>query len=417
MLNKKSDNTKGSISLENIRDLFLLLYLCAISGNQLNEGFDFIFSLGTFILFVGFSLLIQITKKRFKFTSLLGWIIFFICFALTSVLWAPSSSNVLALNTTFLQLGFVVFCFTNNIEKNEDIERVLSFVVISLIYSALLLVIKTPSDVWGTERIGNEIGLHSNDVGFRFAIGVIISFYFIKFKSRYYYLLPIVGFIFLVLYSGSRKGLIMVLIGLIACIVYSGKKQVSYKDLLVKILKVCLAFGVFIGIMYFVMNNETFYSIIGVRMESLFSAFSGESLGDASIVERDFFKQQAWNLFLDNPILGYGHNCFSNYLSSINYGFLTYSHNNYLEILSALGIVGFLIYYSMIISMIINLFKLFTKKDKNRGLLFISILFLILICLVSWWQVNYSSKFLMVMYSLIYMFIRINKEERAIKDE
>lgn len=364
-------------------------------------------------------MLIQINAKRFKFTYLLGWIVSFIAFALFSVLWAPSSSNVTALNTTFLQLAFVVFCLTNNIKTNKDIEKILSYIVISLIYAGLLLLIKTPTDVWGTERIGDEIGLHSNDVGFRFALGVIISFYFVKFKKLYYYLIPIVAFIFLVLYSGSRKGLIMVLIGLIACIVYSGEKKSSYKDLLIKVLKVCFAFGVFIGIMYFVMNNETFYSIIGVRMESMFSAFSGESSGDASIVERNYFKEQAWNLFLDNPILGYGHNCFSNYLQLINYSILTYSHNNYLEILSALGIVGFLIYYSMIFSMIVGLLKLLSakNKNKNRGLLFIFILFMLLICLVSWWQINYSSKFLIVVYSLIYMFISVNKKESAVENE
>ena len=368
--------------------------------------------------FVGFSVFEMICKKSIKIYSIFLWFLLFVGYCYLTVLWAPSVENATKLTTTFIQLIFVILCLTNRIKTNEDIERILLYIIISLVYTAIVLLIKTPADVWGSERIGQEIGMNSNDIGFRFAIGILLSFFFVSHRKKYVFILAIIGFFALVMFSGSRKGLIMSTIGLALCIVFSGNKKSGGKAFFNKLIKILLAaIAVFI-ILKIVMNNKMFYDVIGFRMESLFSAINGKSSGDASIVEREFLKEQAWQLFLHNPVLGYGHNCFSNYLQSINYGFLTYTHNNYLELLSALGVVGFLIYYSMIFSMIFNLFKIGLEKIKtNSKLLFIISLIIILVCFISWWQVNYYSKFLIVIYCITYMFIKVNKSERVLEDE
>lgn len=366
--------------------------------------------MSSFVFFVGISFIIQINEGSFKFNNMILWICVFFGFACLSIIWAPSNGNVLSLNTTFLQLIFIVFCLTNIIKNDEDIELVLKCLIYSLLFTAIMLLIRTPFEQWGTERIGESIGLNSNDVGFRFAIGIILSFYFVNTKKKYYYIIYIIAFMLLVIFSGSRKGFIMAVVGIIVSSIYSGRKNTDYKAILSKLLKIVFASIALILIAYFVMNNKIFYSIIGVRMEDLFSAVVGESSGDASIIERNFFKEQAWQLFLSHPFIGYGHNCFPVYLKSIGYGFLTYSHNNYLELLSSTGIVGFAIYYSMIISMMISLLKMWFCKKKNGPILFVFTFIMLLVLFISWWQVNYSSKFLIVIYSLVYMFIKVEKK-------
>ena len=49
---------------------------------------------------------------------------------------------------------------------------------------------------------------------------------------------------------------------------------------------------------------------------------------------------------MDSPILGNGYYSFSQLLLK-EYGFATYSHNNFIEIFVGGGIIGFTLYYSL----------------------------------------------------------------------
>lgn len=77
--------------------------------------------------------------------------------------------------------------------------------------------------------------------------------------------------------------------------------------------------------------------------------------------------ETAWKMFSQKPILGWGWNAFA-----ILAGYGYYCHNNYLEIMVSMGIVGFLIYYAMPMTLLAGSIM---QTDKNKRFLCISLIF------------------------------------------
>jgi O-antigen ligase len=115
------------------------------------------------------------------------------------------------------------------------------------------------------------------------------------------------------------------------------------------------------------MNNTDLYNVLGVRIEQLLNALSGEGNVDNSTIVRFQMIDEGINLFKERPFLGYG---IDNYASIST--FSTYSHNNYIELLVGVGIFGTVIYYSLYVSIFFKLIK-FVRVNKIAGL-FISII-------------------------------------------
>ena len=73
----------------------------------------------------------------------------------------------------------------------------------------------------------------------------------------------------------------------------------------------------------------------------LFLSFFGNTVVDNSTLERTYLIQTALKVWIENPIIGVGWENFALY-NDLN----LLAHNNYLELLASLGVIGFVIYYS-----------------------------------------------------------------------
>ena len=302
----------------------------------------------------------MINARKFSFNSMIAWYVIFLFYGYLSVIWAKSTNDATFYTNTFIQMLGCIICITNRIKNKKDIDKYLNLILISLTYSIIVLYIKTPLNVWGTERIGLEIGLHPNSVGFRFSLGVLIAIYFAISKKKYYYYIFAMFFMVVILFSGSRKGLIMSILSIVLFpTLFLGRKKKTGEEFIRFLVIIVLIILSLIVVYYLVMNSEIFYNVIGKRFESWIDD------NDASVNERNYFAQKGIELFKSNPIIGYGMNNFSSYMRVINYSHITYSHNNFIEILCTLGIVGFVIYYSMIFSISIKGIKLFVKNKSN----------------------------------------------------
>ena len=92
---------------------------------------------------------------------------------------------------------------------------------------------------------------------------------------------------------------------------------------------------------YVVLSND----LLSARFIDLFNTMFKGATTDVSEVERKYYRETAAMLFLKNPIVGFGADGFMNYLKQIGYTHIAYCHNNWLEILSAYGIIGGVLYY------------------------------------------------------------------------
>ena len=100
-------------------------------------------------------------------------------------------------------------------------------------------------------------------------------------------------------------------------------------------------------------NNEEIAS--AQRLSSFLEDGSGGDLNSSRDPRFDIY-QNAWDDFLDSPIIG------KQYVTSI---FNFYPHNIVLEVLMSLGIVGIILFLPIVLSIGASMIKVFKSKNLN----------------------------------------------------
>ena len=176
--------------------------------------------------------------------------------------------------------------------------------------------------------------------------------------------------------SGTRKALIAAVITIVVYYVLRNPE---------KLLKNALIICVSVVVVYLLITKiPLLYNMIGNRIESMFSLLMGET-GDKSAESRAGFIELGFKHFKNRPWIGHGINCFQ----TLRYSFGTYSHNNYIELLFSVGILGTVAYYSMYLLVLIRSMKMYLKNRTDNFVLCIGIilsLFFIDIALVSYYE-------------------------------
>jgi len=398
------------LDINKFMNFCLLLYLCAISAHKLGEGFDGIFLRATFVLYISsVALSVLIEKKRLVLNNYILWLFLFFGFCYMSFIWARNQDDMMIYSNTFIQVFGVAIGLIQQIKDIEDIDRILKLVHLSLVYTAILLVIKTPSEEFGTERIGDVLGLHCNSIGFRFATATLLCIYFFTKvnKNKWFYMLTAIGFSVLVLLTGSRKSIIMILVCVFVYVVFYKSKEQDRTAIIKKMILVGAIIILLVVLWYAMMNVDVFYNVIGIRIEAMFDAFFGEDV-DGSINERAFYSEKAMELFGQHPVIGYGCNNFKQYMREIGYSHVAYSHNNFTELLSTLGIIGTSIYYVPLILFTWQLLKSYFFNTKNT-LALVLLIFMIYTHVTTSYVVYYQTEFYYIFFILIFMYNKFSK--------
>jgi O-antigen ligase len=134
-----------------------------------------------------------------------------------------------------------------------------------------------------------------------------------------------------------------------------------------------------------VMNVPQFYEILGSRIDSLLSILTGEGNIDASARVRMELIDVGIRLIKQKPFLGYGVASYTNIsVKGI------YSHNNYIELLVGVGLIGTVIYYSIYFNIILKLLKARKKIVVNLFLTLILLFIFLEFGLVSYFNEIYQ---------------------------
>ena len=413
----------SGIPLKYIHDFTLFIYLCTFTGHQLGQlgtGFDAIAVRVAFVLYVAVGVFILFVDRKMSISPLLIWYALFLIWYFMSIFWAKDASLVFNYFNQFVQIIAIFLILPQRIKTYDDIFTFIKLIIASFAYSALLLFIKTPIADWGSERIGRAIGLHPNDIGMRFAVGLLLCIGILTITKcskleKIANIFLIICFILIVLFSGSRKSIGLALLGVLGYVVFSKPSHIKGKQMIKYIMIFLLACGAIAAIIYLMFNNEMVYNVLGKRFDSI---VEGDG-ADASVEGRNLFIGFAMTLFAAHPILGYGGNNFVKYMYEINYSKKVYCHNNFWELLSTLGIIGFLIYYCFIFFLIFRyVIALRTVKDNSlKKLLGLFFIILILEVVLSWWNVNYMSTFLPVIFALIYFGWDVYRKNNSLSDK
>lgn len=340
---------------------------------------------------------IILRNKAIKFNGLHLWLACMLGWCFASTLWSVNSESVLIQCWTLTQIfAYTVVLYEFFRYRTNAIKEILQAYFVGGVMMALYALVfygvnGIIESLFTNYRIGIEIN-QINTFGRNCAFAGIIGLYLNKLLNNKVYMFCAILPGIMVLASGSITALVIVVLGI----------AFLYRDYLKQHF---IATIIFLGITIFasviLVNLGVEINAIQ-RLEDTLNIFTGTGQENSSSLLRFYYMQLGWHYFLEKPILGYGLSNFSELLLD-TLGYATYSHNNYIEILVGLGIIGFSLYYSIYIKFIIKLYNL--QKYKF-------IYYLLLIRLIAEiGSVSYSSKENYVFLVLFYIIFKTQKQK------
>ena len=391
------------LSITHILDIFIPVYVFSIIAFSAYTSTKIIFDICT-VLLLGL-LVVYFVRRHIIFPKQDIFIIFsllFVVFCFLSALWSTDSWRSLSKAESLVELVFSTIGIYLYLIKEKNAERILRSVFITMILVSVYVLLYYNVDyvpkLLSVGRVGQEIN-NVNVIGQCSAIGFIGAIYLFQTTKKKIWLWTMPLSLIVALGTGSRKAFLYIAIStiMIAIAKYDWRKVFKYLFL----------GGILIGVFYFLLNRIEYFWVIKVRMEHLFNFIAGEGALDRSITGRNWMIELGWEQFKNNPFLGVGINNSTSFLTAEGVRANQYTHNNFIELLSTVGIFGFSIYYFRHIFCLIGLVKIELKKTvkRNEACLYALIL-LITSFLMDYGSVSYYSKFswfmLMLEFAILY---------------
>ena len=228
--------------------------------------------------------------------------------------------------------------FVNLINTRKRIQTVM--LVASLAGVGLVLYLNATDQLDIEERLGESLTGNANSFVILFMVAAFCSIYFIYFsEKKSTRIISLVAFIiqmYALALSGSRKNFLLPLLMVGGLKMFCSER----KDRKIVAKNLLIAIVLLIGALWAVYNVDFLYDAIGYRMEGLFNSFTGKGEVDASTIIRQDMIDTGLKLWKSSPFTGYGIDIYK-----LISGFGCYSHNNYIELLVSLGILGPIVYY------------------------------------------------------------------------
>lgn len=301
---------------------------------------------------------------------------------------SESSYSVVYANLTCMILCVIMYMV---IYHNPDMVK---WIILANIVGAIILAIRVvnfygdvatmieyASDVHTREhRIGKEI-INANLLGLYMGNALLctvttmltVKKHKLCFRCALFLLgLAFVGVAFL---TGSKKAIAFVLMGIISMVIFISKGHSGVKKLLILMVGFLVVVFAVWSISYF-----EFFATIRLRFDALIMNFTGEKLSQTD-QNRTMYVVEGMEAFYRSPIWGNG----TGYSYKL---FGTYAHNNFVELLMNYGVIGFLLHYIPIASLILKTYRNVKYKDVYSiyFLVYIIVLVIMGIGLVSYYD-------------------------------
>lgn len=372
--------------------LYIVIFTCYTNDNNqpiLYGGYIIVSVVCLLKLFSNFGMKISIYKE----TKALFWFSTF-CFA--SVLWAWDADT--AISHSFFVFVCVIFVIlmTNYFIKTKDNITVLATFAIAGIAMSLVVIgsyggitafyeeAKLLANLDGSpelSRMGGEL-TNVNTIGMGCGYAFVILFYFAIFENKklcYLFMMPT---ILVTITTGSRKSIILIVLGMLLLLYYKYKNNTS----VYKYLKAAITILFLIVIFTYSLSLDIMQPV-KERMGSFLNVFgSNENIVDGSSQLRANMIKVGFKQFWNDPFTGIGIGN-SYYLNASNLRRFTYSHCDYIELLVNGGIIGFCLYYSILLKLVREYLSAIKNSDDTR--LIVGFVLLVLFLLLNFACVTY----------------------------
>ena len=292
-------------------------------------------------------LLIRCGKLKF---SKCGYFVYYISFLIicgASTLWAINRR--LAVLETEAQIRTFILIFIVSLYMSKADTTLLMIKAIyygGYIVSAYFIMHYGIEGIYGMSRMSLRMDsnlINANIFGMCLAFSVVAGTYLGAFYRWDILKIGLLGEVFLITISASRKSLVALVLGVL--MVYAFKNW-NNKKKIKSMLKVLLSFCVIAVIMYYIFRLPMFEKIM-IRMERMVSGLIGGDNADISTKSRLSYVMVGIKIFKEHPLIGIGLDNAQIINAQINGGSMKYLHNNYIELLADLGILGLGAFYSI----------------------------------------------------------------------
>jgi len=335
-------------------------------------------------------------------------VLLFTMYTCCSYFWAYKKEATLDTLPSMIRLLIVTIFLLNDNQNIVKVERYIKILLAAALYMCMKVLIHIPSIGIGfgsfADITSEYTGLQRNTVGQVAAMAVLLVFY-LYIRHREKKVLVLFPFYIMTIFlSGSMKGFFIPFVGVMiyyVLILYQNGK-IKKKNIITFVMifmVICLALGTLLRL------NQT----ILVRVTTMF----GENATDGSSIVRRALAQKAIKLFTMKPVFGWGLDNMP-YVNMNTFGLDVYqmkrhAHNNYLEILANLGIIGFVLYYAKYAFLIMNAIK---EKNANRISKIFVLSVIITIMIFEYGIVSYHMDF--YQYFILLLMCLVNSDNKNV---
>ncbi len=359
-------------------------------------------------IFLGVSFLRMFVIRNMRINKMTVWQLVFMGVSLLSMVYSPHKSILSGAFYRLIVNLVLVLCLSQYELNKRDVERIARVFSVSSVFVMLLLSM-TGNLSDSTGRLGADFIGSSIVFAQMIMISCLFSMWLFVYADKKWYqkcasAIAILAAYIAIFLSGGRKYIVVPLIFLYVLLLFKqdrkGQKHIIKYTIIIAIVTVL--------IYNLIMNIPDLYSIIGRRVEMLLRLiFEGEvNVLDGSANFRGQMIQMGLEKWIESPIWGYGLESFKYYNQSVTGEYL-YAHNNYVELLYNLGLIGFFAYYSFYIRMLM-------AAIKNRVPLIVENRAFVIAMIVSlfvfeYGQVDYSDNNIAIV--LFVVFTMLNQRE------
>lgn len=382
-----SEKNKYKITYSQILDstLFLSIMMSVIARHTILDDLSK-------VTFIGLVFLLRQRKIDKIFNIYFALEVIFILYCYAQI----KTGIAININVAMEKIKTLVICLVYYISiymyilGSSKKERVVEILVKSIFYGLIVVLLCDFKNIFagrftsaGINIVGIRIGqLNSTYIGHLSGIALYMALLIYWKENKKKATLYTIFFTLIILISGTRKMLIMIIIAMIIIpYIYN-----SRKNLIKLLIRIMLALVMIVIGYKFMMNIPILYNSIGIRVENVVDAIVNGSTDESSFNTRAKLIEKGMIAFEEKPTYGWG---LDNFRYVINKGGY-YAHNNFVEILVSGGKVGFFIYYSKYLYLILLTFicKKRKTKDEYNKIKGFRVLLITLIIL-EYWQVTY----------------------------
>lgn len=343
----------------------LLFLILVMERNPLLATIDIIQwpLLGMLTIFFIYELLLS---KKVISDKFFWWISIFSIMCSFSLIWTYDSSRTVRDIFFLLKIIIILSFALYTIRREKSIEHIINYIIFATVINELVILPQVLGLGVGTYRQRIYVGgvyISANTIGPDIAFVTLLLFFRVM-QSKCHQKINLVIILLnwlIILKLGSRSSLMVLVFGmLLNALNTSTAKKV--RNLLAMAIAVIL-----LGVV--IINIPSLYNTIGNRIEDTLRFFeSGKNL-DSYNLQSDNLRynllRDGMEMFLEKPILGYGSGNFSS-VNLLYNGDAHYAHNNYVELLVNMGIVGTFLFYLLHICILFSVKSRVNNKNLDK---------------------------------------------------